>query len=379
MTDVSLKQLLHKYLVEFRQYNSKNARKVKIGLKKCPKELDNDELILWWKQQDVTWITSIQSYMFWMWTNKKIEYQLFEDAYEALTPVISRSWNMPIEITTGLDSPLLEGGFLSKEFAIFQYRFSPSNHGLVVNSQEYPPPKSEGSLDLVLDFLSYVLDKYEFGYLGFRQKPTRKWKFSERTTVGGGLGPEVRQDMLDFDFQQLEEILSVVENVEKETNGELSLTELLRIRHRAILDSSLESKLITLWSAIEATWGEEEKGDFLLTEEENREIAEAIKFLPKVKFNKIIDKVNTLKNKTKNDKIIDEIGKLDCANGIKDLGKKTRDIFSMRSKFSHGSLLSEKDVDIVNHYIAFMMQIFDELISKKLSSNNIFFQRPRSI
>jgi|SRR5258706_15976088 len=125
-------------------------------------------------------------------------------------------------------------------------------------------------------------------------------------------------------------------------------------------------------------WGEEEKIDFLLTEEENRKIAKAIEFLPKVKFNKIIDKVNTLKDKTKNDKIIDEIGKLDCAKDIKDLGKKIRDIFSMRSKFSHGKLLGDKDMDIVNHYITFMMQVFDELISKKLSSNNIFFQRPRS-
>ena len=195
MSEISLKRLLHKYLTEFQQHNSANARIVKMGLKKYPKELDNDDLIAWWKQQDITWITSLQSYMFWMWTDKKIDYQLFEDAYENLTPVVSESWNMPVEITTGLDSPLLEGGFLSREFSIFQYKFSSSNHDLMVTSQEYPPPRTAGNLDLVLDFLSFLLDKYNFGYLGFRQKPTRKWKFSERTIVGGGLGPEVRQDM----------------------------------------------------------------------------------------------------------------------------------------------------------------------------------------
>jgi len=56
-----------------------------------------------------------------MWTTKKIEYSVFEKAYETLTPLLSRSWQMPIEITDGLDLPLLDGGFLKREFSIFQY------------------------------------------------------------------------------------------------------------------------------------------------------------------------------------------------------------------------------------------------------------------
>jgi hypothetical protein len=376
MTEESLRRLLGRYFVEFRQHDSGNAGKVKAGLKKCPKELDNDDLILWWKQQDTTWITSLQSYMFWMWTSKKVEYQVFENIYENLTPVISQSWNMPIEITTGLDSPLLEGGFLSKEFSIFQFKFSPSNHELVVTSQEIPPPKNRGSLDLVLDFLSFMLDHYEYGYLGFRQKPTRKWSFSQRTTLEGGLGPEIRQDMLNFDFQQFEKVLTRIASDENQADGELSLVELLRIRHRAILDSSLESKLITLWSSVEAMWGEEEKEDILLTKEEKEKVADSIEFLPETKFRKVVERVSTLKNKTKNDKIVEEIGKLDCGKSIEGLSKKVRDIFSMRSRFAHGKFLSEQDVDVVSHYVTFLMQIFDELIAKQLLANNIILKRP---
>ncbi len=103
MPKLSLKILLDNYIEEFQQHNSINALNVQNGLKNLPKELDNDDLINWWRQQDLSLVASLQSYMFWMWTNKKIENQLFEGTYDTLTPLVSKSWNMPIEITTGLE------------------------------------------------------------------------------------------------------------------------------------------------------------------------------------------------------------------------------------------------------------------------------------
>ena len=121
MLNFSLKKSILNYLDDFDHQDSQNAVNVRNALEKLPQELDNDEIITWWKGQDITWIISLQSYMFWMWTTKKIEYSVFEKAYETLTPLLSRSWQMPIEITDGLDLPLLDGGFLKREFSIFQY------------------------------------------------------------------------------------------------------------------------------------------------------------------------------------------------------------------------------------------------------------------
>jgi hypothetical protein len=375
MSNTNLKTLLHQYLAEFQTYDAHNARIVKRALKKYPRELDDNGLINWWKAQDIIYITSLQSYMFWLWTTKhEIDHSLFESVYDVLTPVISHSWSMPVQITTGLDFPLLDGGFVNREFSIFQYRFSPANHGFLVTCQEHPvPAKTIESFDLVLALLSFLLDKYSYGYLGFQQLHARKSTSTERATIGVGLGPEVRQNMIDFDFEQVEVILSRIVP-QKEDDG-LSLSELLNIRHRAVLDSSRESKIITLWSAIEAQWGDEDTKDLLLSEEERDEIKQRLSFLPDSKFGKVVDQISKLKNKTRNEKIIDEIHRLGCFDGW-NISATIRKIHALRSKFAHGGIMEQKDFDDVHSSISFLMQVVDTLISNKLAFLNLVFNDP---
>ncbi len=196
-----------------------------------------------------------------------------------------------------------------------------------------------------------------------------------------GLGPEIRQDILDFDCKQIEEILRGIKNEENKPDRKLSLIELLRIRHRAILDSSLESKLITLWAGIEEMWGEEKDQDLLLSKDEHKNIKKAIKplvYSKKVpqKYNLIIQVISKLKNKTRNEIIIEELGKLECAKQWSDLPKTIGEIFACRSRFAHGKSLKEDDVSLVNNYISYLMKVFDELISKKLSELGIAFNQP---
>jgi hypothetical protein len=140
------------------------------------------------------------------------------------------------------------------------------------------------------------------------------------------------------------------------------------------LDSSLESKLITLWSAIEAEWGEENQEDQLLTLQEKREIEEKLKFLSEEKSKKIIEQIGRLKEKTKNDRIAEGVGALNCMNGV-DAGKLVREIFSWRSRFAHGKALDEKDREKVSGLINTLFQIMNELIGEQFRSIGVTFKK----
>jgi hypothetical protein len=278
---------------------------------------------------------------------------------------------MPIVITTGVDDPVFEGGFVEREFSVFQYQFSPSNRALLVTCQELPSASEThaGGLDSVLDFLSFVLDKSRSGYLGFRQIASRKTYSSETAIVGVGLGPEI-QSLPDFNFELIEGALRRIGS-QREDVG-LSLAELLHVRHRAILDSDLESKLIALWSSIEVQWGEEDKQDRLLSPEEHKAVKKALDFLPQGKFSKIIDQISKLKNKARNDKIIEGISNLQCTREW-DVKRTIRDIHALRSRFAHGNIMSPDDRAETELCVSIMLQIIDELITQKLAEYNIIF------
>ncbi|MBI5934264.1 MAG: hypothetical protein HY867_11200 [Chloroflexi bacterium] len=370
----SLFELLQRHLKEFHHHDSINASNVEDALKNCPKAIDNDDLLHWWHEQDTRWIASLLSFMFWMWTTNRIEYRFFETTYDFLNSPHSKSWNMPLEITTGIDSPLLDGGFLGKGFSISQYRFSPSNHDLVVTKQEFPvSSKTIQSLDLALDYLSFLLDKSSLGHLGFRQKPARKWQLFENKIVGGMLSPEIRRVIPDFDFTVIEDDLLEIESNDWVSNNGFSLIELLRVRHRAILDSSLESKLITLWAGIEEMWGEELEQDFLLSSDEYKKVKKAIRpiFNTKIahqKYDVILQVLSKLKSKTKNEKIIKELDNLECSKQWPDLKKTIGEIFSFRSRFAHGKSISANDINLVNLYISYLIHVYDELILQRLKA-----------
>jgi hypothetical protein len=367
---ISLERLIEQYLADFQKIDSGNAQFIEEALKIWGKEKRGNEFLDWWKVQNPQWIAALQSFMFWLLTTKKIKQQLFEETYSALTPVLSKSWNMPIVITTGMDEPLFEDGFINRNFSFFQYKFSPADRGLIVEYQEYPQhSKKRIGLDFILDFLSFLAEKGGVGYLGFRQIQSRKQTSSETKLLHIGSSPVIRYKFPDYDFEYIELGLGQV-NIQ-DHNNVVSITELLHIRHRAILDSNPESKLITLWSFIEGYWGEDDNQDKLLSASELKIAKDGLKFLPLDKFDKAINLLNKLKNKTRNDKIIEKIKELDCTKGWDD--ETVRQIHSLRSKFSHGQSMSPEEQEETNRFISFMLQIIDELITQKFSQYNIKF------
>jgi len=62
MSNLPLKKLLYDYLNDFNKHDSENSSNVTEALKNFSAEIDDDELIAWWKEQDITWIASLQSY-----------------------------------------------------------------------------------------------------------------------------------------------------------------------------------------------------------------------------------------------------------------------------------------------------------------------------
>jgi hypothetical protein len=291
--------------------------------------------------------------------------------YEYLNPVLSKETSLPIEITDGLDYPLFHDGFLGHEFTLFNYRFTPADKGWLISFTELPEAQQPRyDLDQLLDIFSYMLDCHGYQALGFRQLKKRTFHMSTTALISSGMGPESRL-LPDYDFKTIENGLSQIQ-LSVTVRG-LSVQQLLRVRHRAILDSSLESKLITLWAAIEAEWGEENHEDQLITREEKRQIEENLKFLGEEKVKKIIEQIGRLKSTTKNDRIAAGVGALDCTKGL-NAGELVREIGRWRSKFAHGEALDEKDRDKVTGMINTLMQILNEVIRKQFESIGIVFR-----
>jgi hypothetical protein len=59
-------QLLRKYLDDFEKVQSPNAKNVHDALKAWEEQKESADLIVWWSIQDISWITSLQSYMGWL-------------------------------------------------------------------------------------------------------------------------------------------------------------------------------------------------------------------------------------------------------------------------------------------------------------------------
>jgi hypothetical protein len=368
---MQLVSVLQKNINDFAQKDPKNAQLVRKVIEDWGTQKD-DRFLDWLKKQDSSRVLPFHSYLFWLWRRQEIEQETFEDFYGATNQLISQSWSMPLVITTGIDDPVFEGGFIDREFSVFQFKFTPSHRSLLIIGQEYP--KSEGKqtdLGDLLDFLSFLLGKSGSGYLGFRQIISRKTVTSYRSLTGSTIGAEI-QNLPDYDFEIIENALLRVGNQLDDNASGLTLSKLLHIRHRAILDSNLESKLITLWASMEAQWGEENNEDHLLTEEERKQIKKAISFLPENKSSKVIDRISSLKSKTKNDRIIEGISKLDCSQG-KNVNEFVRDAFKLRSKFSHGEAMKLDNQKKINEHIAFMLMIIEELIVEKFAEKNIQF------
>lgn len=379
MNEESLEHLIRDNLSKFQKADTQNivnARYVRQALKLWDKKKQEygGHFVDWWKKQDLQYIVAFQSYLFYLWTvEKKIDGKFFDDTYYALTPILSKSWSMRVVIiTSDSDEPNIDGGFLKDKFSIFQYDFSPSNHQLQVTCQD-DDLKNLYTLDFVLDFLSFLVNKSGEGFLGFRQIPSSKWVSSETSLVHTSMGTEVKIAFPNYDFRYIENGLERL-NIQDESQDSFPL-RLLHVRHRALLESNLESRLIALWAFVEDLWADDETDDKLLTSEEFNKVKNALATgsIPSEKLEEIINVISSLKKKsnTKHAKITNQIKKLECGKEwqIED----TREIHRMRSRFAHGNLMKPSQEQDVRRYIAFLMEILNELITQEFLKYGINF------
>jgi len=381
MDDESLELLLRDNLPNFQKANSNNianARYIRKSLKSWNKEKEgySGHILDWWKEQDLQYIASLQSYLFYLWTvEKKISGDFFNDTYYALTPILSKSSNIRVVITYNSDEPNIEGGFLKDKFSIFQYDFSPSNHELQVTCKE-DDLKNFYTLDFILDFLSFLVNKGGEGFLGFRKIPSSRWASTETALMQGSMGPEVKIAFPNYDFQYIENALKRLDDQDETRNS--FLLRLLHVRHRALLESNLESRLISLWAFIEDLWAKEESDDKLLTSEECNKIKKALGEISMSveKRDEVINVISKLKkiSKTKNAKITEQIKNLECGKEW-DI-KNTKEMYSMRSQFAHGNLMESTQEQDVQYYISILIKILNELITNEFLKHDItFFQK----
>ena len=362
--------IISKKYEEMDPKNIENVKEIHKILQSKNKINPKQDLISWLIDQEVIFRIPFQSFFFWLWQQKIIDYIVFEKIHDELTPVTSKSWSYPLIITKGTDDPLLEGGFIDHEFSIFQYKFIPSNHGFLLECQIFPKLTSTTNLnpDSILSFFSFVLEKSNYGYLGFRQIKARKFENTKTEAIEGGVGPEIRI-VEDFDFSIFEGVLHRLENLP--TNEDFSIFELLNIRHRAINDSSNESKLITLWSYIEAQWGNIDKEDSLFSNEEKEDIKKGLKKILKVeKYKKAIEVVFKLKNKTQKEKIIERISYFLSENYMFIKGE-IDSIYLLRNKVAHGDLLNPDEEKELATLIPFLFRIINVQISLKMEEVSI--------
>ncbi len=374
----TLEKLLREHLSEYGITQPQEANSIQAKLDERSKSERLQPLLMWWKDQPLPSIFDLQRYAFWLWTEKGIDYDLFEAVYYTLTPVESRSRSVPVVITTGLDDPQIEGGFREKTFSILNFRFSPSARGFLVNWSE--PPPTTISLETVLEFLSFAIEKGGSVTLGFRPLLFQESRSSKTRVTETTMGSEIQTIPLDYDFDGFEGPLQRINSLPPKSG--MSLTQLLHIRHRSILDTNLESKLISLWASIEAQWGTEQKDDHLLAKEEEKTIEERLKFLvdenaedpsqSKAKYNRVINHIKTLRRRTKNERIIEGISRLACARD-EEVRERVRGIHALRSKCVHGTLLEPTELETAQRHIQFMMRILNELITEEMRGINILF------
>jgi hypothetical protein len=366
VSDEALETLLWEHIAEYSVHQPNKANNILTKLNEWSGLGRPTDLLQWWKTQDLPFILDMQSYTFWLWTVKGVNYDLFETVHQTLTPVLARSWTVPVIITTGLDDPQIEGGFRMRAFTILDYHFTPTQRGFLVNCPE--PLSSSVSLDNALDFLSFVIEKHGSRTLGFRQLVEQRTRSHETVVDGVILMPETEVIPLDYDFESFGKPLEVI--VSQPRSGRLSLAELLHVRHRAIINTDWESKLVSLWASIELIWGIEIPDNQFLTQEERDAVEEALSFLEENRRKTVVDHVKSLRKKTRNDRIIEGLEKLACARG-KDVRRKVGDIHHLRSKCVHGTLLNSDETQRAEDHLRFMMQVIDELITAKLSEVGI--------
>jgi hypothetical protein len=349
----------------YRKTEDKSAKKILRALPKWRKAKIN--WLIWWKGQNLELRINLQNFLFWMVREGKLSIEIYENIHNALTPIQSSSKSIPVSLVESSGTPKFEGGIVEQEWTICNYSFKSTNETgkWDVCYQTYPNENTPSAeLDLVLSALSFEVKhnqrKAKIGFMPFYYQETTQ---SQTEAAFVGLHPTIHT-LPEIDFGQVEKLITISQ---VENKKGLSIAELLRVRHRAITDSSDESKLITLWGVIEIEFGDNKKRENLFEEEEIRKLRKVLEEITTDlgKQDKIIQEISKLKKKTKNTIIKEAINVLKCSNGH-DIDTEIESIVGLRGRLAHGAAIDKSQRLKLLQGVTFLFEIINEIIENKI-------------
>lgn len=350
----------------FCQKDSHNWCIVKQSLNQYLSE-SKEGIITWLKKQDLEIILPFQSFLFWLATINKIPFPDFEEFNSFSNPMLSREIHLPVIMTSGLLTPVFKGGIANKTVEILNYKFEPSGNNKIIiswNDTENDQVPMVG-IDLLLDILSFEHFLKSFPDIGFIQQTLQK-SIETKNKIIDSKSYATLANLPEIDVKEIELISSRCLN--QPTSG-LSIAQLLRLRHRAIQDSNLESRLITLWSAIECEYDNNSNEKTLrYTSEEINEIKNSI---DKKYRNDVINCISNLKKVTRKENIISNLSKLEVFKNRESIPNLVNEIKRYRNKFAHGTPIEPEEINIVRSHVTLLFNIINEIVLNKLNQVNI--------
>lgn len=320
----------------------------------------------WWHEQEFLDRIGLGLYLGWLLANGGVEQPAVLAMLEATTIREPRTHSVPIAVTTGFDDQPVDGGVFSETFELLGFRFSPGTTGFVVSFTD-GQVVNRVTLEMILQFGSFYLSQLGTGPVGLRPVWARRTTTSNSDVVSAIIGSPVQlMPLLDTAF-----IDAAVRRMA--AGGPLqsdTVQRLLRIRHRAILEASIESKVVTLWAFLEDLWGIPEDSDRLFRRDELSAIRKALTFLGKQRCDRAVSQLEKLRVRTQNQRIAADMATLKCANGI-NTETRVRELHSLRSTFAHAGAATPLQIQRAHEAYHLMLSIIDELIVIELAQLGI--------
>ena len=366
ISNEEFESIVQNNLSVYQKEEEKGAKQILHALPKWRKSKTN--WLLWWKQQNLELRINVQNFLFWLVRNNKLSINVFENIHNELTPVQTASKSIPVSMVESDGTPKFEGGIVRQEWALCNYSFKNIDESGKWNVTYQTRPSENAptdELDLVLSALSFAVKlNQKIAKIGFVPHYYQETTQSQTEAVFVGSSPTVHM-LPEIDFSKVEKLVVLSKMASKKG---LSIEELLRVRHRAIADSSNESKLVTLWGVIEIEFGDTKKSEKLFDEEEIGKLKKALGEVTSdiSKQDKVINEVSKLKKKTKNDVIKEATKILKCSIGH-DVDQEIQSVISLRGRLAHGAAIDESQRHELLRGVTFLFAIIDELIENKLA------------
>lgn len=362
--------LVINYLAIYQKHEPKIAKQILRALPKWRKSRSN--WLSWWKQQSLVLRIDLQKFLFWLVRQDYLSIDIYGSIHYELTPIQKRVKTFPVSLVESSGTPKFEGGIIDQEWTLGEYSFKKGNDAgnwNVCYQQQSDEDVQILELDLVLSAISFELyRKQRIAKIGFIPHYQQESTHSELETLASISMPTVHT-LPTIDFGYVKELITLSK---QESHEGLTIEGLLRVRHRAITDSSDESKLVTLWGVIQEEFGDNHQSEKLLDKDENEKLKAALRevITDPSKREKILNEVAKLKKKTTNTVIKESITNLKCANGH-NVNEEIQSVIDLRGRLAHGAAISEEKRLELLRDVTFLFAIVDELIETKLSNHKM--------